>query len=146
MGAGVTPPVTWARTRGARDLSLGMRFLPFALVWLLAPACASVPSRFSARSAAAPEATPAPTADVSVALRGDPPLPGADAAGWPGLGGDVPAMDHAHMGHGSGMPMDHGAAGGSSTMDHSGMGEPPAAPSENEAEEEGHAGGHHHGH
>lgn len=145
-GVGVTPPVTWTRARVARGLSLGMRFLPLAVLWLLAPACASVPSRFSARSAAAPEATAAPIADVTVALRGDPPLPDADATGWPGLGGDVPTMDHAHMGHGGGMPMDHGGTGGGSTMDHSPMGEPPPAPSEEEAEEAEHTGGHHHAH
>ncbi len=114
-----------------------MRFVPFAVLWLLAASCASVPTRFSRGSAASPEASAAPVAEVTVALREDPPLPGAEATRWPGLGGEVPAMNHAHMGHGgAGMPMDHGAA----PMDHSGMGGRPSAPPPPVEEERGEGG------
>lgn len=134
-----------------------MRFTSIAILALILAGCASVPSRFSPRSAAAPEAAAAPLADLTSALREDPPLPGADTTGWPGLGGEVPVMDHAHhhMGPGGGgMPMDHGAMGeGAMPMDHTGVGggappmddgatdpaPPPSPPPEAE-------GGHHHGH
>jgi hypothetical protein len=84
------------------------------------PACASVPSHFSARSAASAESVPAPTADIGRALREDPPLPGAGTEGWAGLappsGGDD---SMAHMHHHAGMHMD--GMGDMSGMDMSGM-------------------------
>lgn len=68
-----------------------------ALAWL--PSCATVPSQYSARSAASPQAVEAPRATIGLALREDPPLPGASTDGWTGLappsGGGMP-MGHMH--------------------------------------------------
>lgn len=68
-----------------------------ALPWL--PACATVPSQYSTRSAASPQAVEAPRATIGLALREDPPPPGASTDGWTGLaapsGGGTP-MGHMH--------------------------------------------------
>lgn len=49
----------------------------------------SVPSSFPARSAASPEACEAPVDDPTVALTGDPPLPGEPTGAWRGLDPDA---------------------------------------------------------
>lgn len=72
-------------------------FLAGALA--LVPACAGVPSQFSTRSAASPQSPEPPRATIGVALREDPPLPGASTEGWAGLtasGGGGTSMGHMH--------------------------------------------------
>lgn len=89
-----------------------------AIAWAalaLAAACATVPERFSAHSPASLESPAAPTTVVARALREDPPLPGAPAEGWTGLGGPPSGggMGGMHHHHHPGMDM--------SGMDRSGM-------------------------
>ncbi len=91
-------------------------------VALASVSCAHAPA-FPARSAAAPEATPAPLWSGGRALVEDPPLPGGRGEGWAGLG-SAPSRDpHAghRMGHGGGrMVMPDGTV-----MEMSEMAEPP---------------------
>ncbi len=77
----------------------------FVAAAALVSACASRPlaPSFPASSPASPTAEPAAQADVTTALRGDPPLPGESTQGWPGLA-DAPAAEAeghgaAHGGH-----------------------------------------------
>lgn len=93
----------------------------------LAPACAGVPSQFSARSAASPQASEAPVATIAVALREDPPLPGASTEGWAGLappsGGGMPMGPMHHHGmHMEGMDMPSAADAGQACMEGMEMG------------------------
>lgn len=71
------------------------------LPWLALVACASrtLPESAPTGSALAFDGAPAPPADVTRALRSDPPLPGEASAGWPGLGADAPTGEHAHSAH-----------------------------------------------
>ena len=113
-----------------------------ALTVLSMPACVGAPSRFSARSAASPEAAEAPRVQVGRALTEEPPLPGASTEGWAGLaapssGGmpmghmhhHVPGMDMSGM---EGMDMHDSDAGmdmqGMEGMDMHGMHMDPPAP------------------
>ena len=83
--------------------------VPTRLSWgaaLLLAACATrdVPASYPESSAASPKAPAAPALQVTQALAGDPPPPGATAAGWHGLDAqraDGGAVDpHArHRGH-----------------------------------------------
>jgi hypothetical protein len=67
--------------------------------------CASraVPASYPANGPLSPQAPEAAPAQVTVALRGEPPLPGEGSAGWTGLeAGDpahTPAVDHSHHHH-----------------------------------------------
>jgi hypothetical protein len=63
-----------------------------------------VPASYPESSAASPEAPAAPALQVTQALAGDPPPPGAPAAGWRGLGaqradGGVADPHAQHRGH-----------------------------------------------
>ena len=84
--------------------------LSVALATLLLPACVGAPSRFSARSAASPEAAEGPRVQIGRALTEEPPLPGASTEGWVGLA--APSSGGMPMGH-----MHHHMPG----MDMSGM-------------------------
>lgn len=58
-----------------------------------------LPVRFAEQSALSSGAREAPVADPTVALTGDPPLPGEPAGAWTGLavdGGAAPTGGHAH--------------------------------------------------
>lgn len=71
--------------------------------------CAYPPSSFPVRSAASPEAAPAPAPVVARAMLEEPPLPGASTEGWTGLGPPPSADPHAghhmhHHGHGAMVP------------------------------------------
>ncbi len=82
-----------------------------AFVCLGIGACAAhvVPARLPPSSPAsldAPEAAPAP---VTTAARSDPPMPGEDAQGWPGLRGPVSGGHQHHHGHHGSMGSDAGA-------------------------------------
>lgn len=61
----------------------------------------AVPSRFSASSAASPEAQEAPAPRIGVAVAEDPPLPGEPTDGWYGLEpkAAAPASSHDHHHH-----------------------------------------------
>lgn len=88
--------------------------MPRATLFLLCTltACATVPTRFSARSAASPEASAAPPVVVARSLAEEPPLPGqAGVDGWRGLAPAGAAPDpHAHHHHHPGMVMPAPAA------------------------------------
>jgi hypothetical protein len=96
-------------------------------LWLLG-ACASreVPSSYPKSSPASVEAPEGAPAQVTRALEGDPPLPGAAQGGWSGLDGGTQS-------HGEGASPGH-AHHGSHQGSHQGSGAVT-----------GH-GGHHHGH
>jgi hypothetical protein len=83
-------------------------------------ACATVPTRFSARSAASPEASAAPPVVVARSLTEEPPLPGqAGVDGWRGLAPATGAAPdpHAHHHHHPGMVMPAPADAGSTTTE-----------------------------
>lgn len=80
-----------------------LRHAPVLAPWclaLLAVGCASreVPAQFPHHSAASPQAKPAKVANVTRALKGDPPLPDEDTSGWSGL---APSKTQGHAGHGA---------------------------------------------
>ncbi len=93
--------------------------LVLATIALAVAACASVPSHFSTRSAAAVESSPGPVGDIGRALREDPPLPGAGTEGWAGLSPPTGGSPMDRMHHHPGMHME--GMGDMSGMDMSGM-------------------------
>lgn len=84
----------------------------FAFAFLLLLGCAaSVPSDLPPTSPAAESAQPATVANVGVALREDPPLPGEKSDRWAGLpptsGDDMSGMHMEHGGMGNNMDGGH---------------------------------------
>ena len=71
-----------------------------ALLGLAFTACSRALPAPTSESALAPDAAQAKPIAVDVALRGDPPLPGQDRKGWPGLGEPAPSQ-HRHHQHGA---------------------------------------------
>jgi hypothetical protein len=70
-----------------------------ATLLLLACGGREVPVRFAEQSALSSGARAAPVADPTVALAGDPPLPGEPTGAWTGLAPDAgaaPNGGHAH--------------------------------------------------
>ena len=112
-----------------------IRFAAALAVALSTVACSrDLPSEWPESSPASSAAQELPNANVTLALDGDPPLPGEPAEGWIGLE-QVPAEDpHAHHRH-------HGNHGTPAPKP-----EPVTEP-EPEQKHEGHEGhGGHHGH
>ncbi len=79
-----------------------VRLAALAAVTALGCAPHVVPTRLPATSAASLRASEARPADVTVATRSHPPLPGEDAEGWR-LGQTAPG-GHAHHHHGAAPP------------------------------------------
>ncbi len=105
--------------------STSARGLAVLVIALILAACSrQAPASFTTHSPTSPDAQPAPIVDVTLALDGDPPMPGDAASGWIGLERPTaPGHDHAgHQGH----------------QGHEGHAEQPTKPA--------HEGGHHHGH
>ncbi len=129
--------------------------------------CASrrAPERYPADSPVSRQVAAAPPADVTRALASDPPLPGQEARGWPGLApqaGEVEARarageanDDARTGAGEANDDARGGAGEANDNARGGAGEPNAgdagagdaagghAPSGHSQHGHDHHGGHH---
>lgn len=88
-----------------------------------------LPSEWPESSPASSSAAEVPNAKVTLALDGDPPLPGESAEGWIGLEQPPSEDPHAHHGHGG-----HGKP----AKDEPAKDKP--------TEHQGHGEGHHHGH
>jgi hypothetical protein len=102
---------------------------------LIALACSrDLPSEWPESSSASNSAQELPAANVTLALDGDPPLPGEPAEGWIGLEQPPSEDPHAHHRHHGG----HGAPAANKPATDKPATDKPAA-------HEGH-GGHHHGH
>lgn len=109
--------------------SLSARGLAILAILLIPSGCSRrVPATFPTDSAASVEAEAAPPVEVTLALDGQPPLPGEDAEGWFGLEQPSAAPDHSHHGHGH----------------HGHHGEPAKQPEQKTEPKT--QGGHHHGH
>jgi hypothetical protein len=84
-----------------------------AALALAGSACSrELPSQWPEGSPASTAAQEAPTANVTLALDGDPPLPGEPAEGWIGLEQATPTEDpHAHHRHHKGHAMPKSSEG-----------------------------------
>lgn len=93
--------------------------------------CASRTAPATHGGAASPDARSAPVIVVTRALDGEPPPPGQDEAGWPGLhaGDSAPPAAHDHAEH---------AAPGHGGHDHAGA--HPSVPIESDSKADNHAG------
>lgn len=83
-----------AQRSGARSVRAGRLI---ALLALGLAACSRALPVPTSASPLAPDAAPTKPIAVDIALRGDPPLPGQDHEGWPGLVDPAPSQHHHHQ-------------------------------------------------
>lgn len=116
------------------------RLAVLSLISILGACSRRPPESFPSESPASPEAAVAPTVDVTLALDGDPPLPGEAAPGWIGLEQPTaPAHEHGHEGH-------EGHEGHGGHQGHGGHDEPKPKPKPAPKPAPKPEGAHHHGH